>query len=151
MMACSIMKDNPVPLLVAPREIRHEILMVLHGTRMSSHLSNCKTLGRIWQHFTWTCICGDVCHWCKQCMACACKKDTRKKNRGLKQQPVGAPLEWIAVDFPGQLLLTEVGNKYVLILTTCAFPVGTWVWYICLPADKKLRNLWKGPYLIVYE
>ena len=58
----------------------------------------------------------DVKKWCKTCDVCSSRSGPKKKPRvPLGQYNVGNPMEQIAIDVLGPLLITDGDNKYLLI------------------------------------
>ena len=105
------------PRLVTPRPIRQEIFNSLHGTRLGGHLGINRSVERIQNNFFWPGLYSDTLLWCSQCPECAQSKEgPMPKKAGLKQQPVGMPLERMAADIVGPLPMTEKGNLYILVV-----------------------------------
>ena len=105
------------PRLVTPRPIRQEIFNSLHGTRLGGHLGINRSVEQIQNNFFWPGLYSDTLLWCSQCPECAQSKEgPMPKKAGLKQQPVGMPLERMAEDIVGPLPITEKGNLYILIV-----------------------------------
>ncbi len=58
--------------------------------------------------------------WCEKCDACAQKKSVPpRKKAPLSQEPIGAPMERVAMDIIGPLPITESGNQYILVVGDC--------------------------------
>ena len=58
----------------------------------------------------------DVIEWCRSCDVCRAKKGlTRKTLAPLKVYCVGAPIERVAVDIAGPLLITSPGKRYICV------------------------------------
>ena len=58
--------------------------------------------------------------WCLRCDACAIRKGSQWKNKAPLQKYVsGAPLERLALDILGPLPISDLGNKYLLIVEDC--------------------------------
>ncbi|CAC5419744.1 unnamed protein product [Mytilus coruscus] len=53
--------------LVAPRELRKEIMQQLHNNRTASHLGREKTLLKVRSRFYWPLMTSDVARWCQTC------------------------------------------------------------------------------------
>ena len=101
-------RTGPLQQLVAPNEIRFRILKSLHDSPTGGHLGITKMVDRVRQRFYWVGYKNDITRWCQQCDACAQRKQGKRRPRAsLRQQPVGFPLEKIAIDILGPLPKTE--------------------------------------------
>ncbi|CAC5411256.1 unnamed protein product [Mytilus coruscus] len=103
--------------LVAPRELRKEIMQHLHNNRTASHLGREKTLLKVRSRFYWPLMTSDVARWCQTCMSCA----KRKPGPGMGKYPmqhcsVTSPLECIAIDIMGPLPMTDDQNEYIMVV-----------------------------------
>ena len=68
--------------------------------------------------FYWPCFKADVERWCRQCRVCQQKKPGKGPGRAkLKQEPVGVPLERVAVDILGPLPATDRANEYIMVIS----------------------------------
>ena len=103
--------------LVAPTEIREEILKSLHNNITAGHLGTKRTLKNIRHRFFWPRCKDDVNRWCLQCTTCAQIKPGPGYRAKLTQFPVRHKLDRIALDILGELPETENGNKYVLVVS----------------------------------
>lgn len=102
--------------LIAPREIREEILQELHAGELGGHLGEEKTLGKAKQRFYWPGMQKDAERWCRTCEACATRKTAPKKNHSpLQTIQAGYPMQVVGVDIMGPLPESEAGNLYVLV------------------------------------
>ena len=103
--------------LVAPRVLRHKIMEHLHNHRTAGHLGVTKTLATVKQRFYWPGMTSDISRWCNSCSSCAQRKPGKGPGRSqLKQLPVGACLERVALDIVGPLPTTDNGNEYILVI-----------------------------------
>ena len=108
---------EPVHQVVAPREIRTQLLKSLHDGPTGGHLGRFKTVERVRYRFYWPRYKEETANWCKQCDLCAqAKPGPPRKRAKLGQVPVGAPLERIAVDIMGPLPKTGNGNEYIVVI-----------------------------------
>lgn len=103
--------------LVAPKEIRKEIMLQLHNNRTACHLGREKTLHKVRSRFYWPFMTSDVSRWCQTCPTCA----KGKPGPGLGRYPmqhcnVTHPLECIAIDIMGPLPITDDGNEYIMVV-----------------------------------
>ena len=117
--------------LMAPREIRSQILRHLHNHRTAGHLGVKKTLGNVSERFWWPRMKEDVASWCRTCIQCQ-KRNVRpgRKRMLLQQDPVGAPMERMAMDILTFREETEQGNTCVLVVS-CYFT--KWAEAMALP------------------
>ena len=104
--------------LIAPLAIRNVILTTAHDNLLSGHFGDKRTLARVRENFYWFGLPVDVRQWCKTCEICAGRKQPPKRpHHALIQDPVGEPLQRIAVDILGPLdPPTAMGNRYILVL-----------------------------------
>ena len=111
------MTSRPVHQIVAPNEIKKQLLTSLHNSPTGGHLGDFKTLNKVRQRFYWVGYKEDVLRWCRQCDVCAqSKPGPHRKKAPMGHVPVRAPLERVAVDILGPLPKTENGHEYILIL-----------------------------------
>jgi len=104
-------------LLVLPKSLRKKVLDSLHSSKTAGHLGREKTLPKVRGRFYWVGMSVDVRAYVKRCADCARKKNPPRKSRApLKQLPVGAPLERVAIDVLGPLTETHQGNSYILVV-----------------------------------
>ena len=100
--------------LLAPRQIRQEIMWHLHNTRVAGHLGQARTYASVRRRFFWPKMKGEVRRWCQQCLNCAkVKKGTGLEKAPLQQMAVGETLERVASDILGPLPCTEIGRAHV--------------------------------------
>ena len=67
--------------LVAPREIREEIVQQLYEGAFGAHLGENKTLYRLKERFYWPGNSDDVRKGCQTCATCAARKNPRKRGK----------------------------------------------------------------------
>ncbi len=104
-------------LTVLPKTLRKRVLDELHASPTAGHLGRNKTLPKVQERYYWVRMTADVRSYVKQCTGCARKKSPPKKHRApLKQLPVGAPMERIAIDVLGPLTETADGNSFILVV-----------------------------------
>lgn len=103
--------------LVAPPTLRNLVLEHLHDHRMGGHLGIKRTLLNVSRHFWWPGLRKDVTRWCKVCLPCQ-RRNLRvgRKRHVLQQDPVGAPMERMAMDILSFREETEMGNTCVLVI-----------------------------------
>ena len=103
--------------LVAPREIRKEILQQLHNNRTASHLGREKTLNKVRSRFYWPGMTSDVARWCQTCVSCSKGKPGPGMGKSpMQHSTVRGPLECIAIDIMGPLPETDEGNQYIMVV-----------------------------------
>ena len=116
--------------LVLPQQLREKALKLAHDCIMSGHQGIKKTYDRVYAHFYWTGIHGDVDRYCKSCDIC---QRTVPKGRVTKA-PLGkmplieTPFQRVAIDLVGPIApITEKGNRYILTLVDYAtrYPEAT--------------------------
>ena len=111
------MQSKPVYQIIAPAELRKRILKTLHDSPTGGHLGITKTVKRVRQRFYWVGYNTDVLRWCQKCDTCARIKPGRPRAKAqLKQHPVGARLERIAIDILGPLPKTQNDAEYIMVV-----------------------------------
>ena len=76
-----------------------------------------KTLERLRSRFYWHGLHGEVRKWCSSCDDCASRRGPPTKPRApLAKYTAGAPAERIAIDILGPLPVSDMGNKYILLV-----------------------------------
>ena len=103
--------------LIAPKQVRDEILTHLHNHKTAAHLGITKTLNKVRARFWWPGLKPDVMRWCKQCVACQ-KRNMRvgRKMAPLQQDQVGSPMEKLGMDILSFREVTDDGNCCVLVV-----------------------------------
>ena len=103
--------------LVAPKQLRSQIIEELHQGIEGGHLGHEKTLGRLKERFYWPGHYTDVKNWCQSCVSCS----TRKTSAPTRRAPMGTvtasyPMQIIATDLVGPLPESDTGNRYILVV-----------------------------------
>ncbi|UYV63913.1 K02A2.6-like [Cordylochernes scorpioides] len=102
--------------LVVPEVKIPCVLREVHSGASGSHFGVTKTLRKVRERFYWVYCREDVENWCRRCTTCAASKGPQTRSRGkMREYNVGAPFERIAIDVAGPFLVTEDGNKYLLV------------------------------------
>lgn len=102
--------------LLVPHDLRNRVLQAVHGPPGVGHFGVTKTLRQLRQRFYWPNCRMDVELFVHCCDACTAKKGPGKRSRApLQSLQSGAPIERVAVDVLGPFLLTDTGNRYVLV------------------------------------
>ncbi|VDI82528.1 Hypothetical predicted protein [Mytilus galloprovincialis] len=103
--------------LVAPRELRKDIMLQLHNNRTAGHLGREKTLNKVRSRFYWPCMTSDISRWCQTCPSCAKRKRGPGKGKyPMQHYTVTRPLECIAIDIMGPLPQTDNDNEYIMVI-----------------------------------
>ncbi len=72
---------------------------------------------KVKQRFYWVGCRQSVTEWIANCGECISAKGPRSKSRGqMKQYNSGAPFERIAMDVAGPFPISQLGNRYVLVV-----------------------------------
>ena len=102
--------------LVAPRAIWDQIFTFRHANRTGGHLGiNRTAFSTRW--FWWPGIMKDVIRWCRHCDVCQLRNLSNGQHQSsLHQEPVGAPMEWLAFDILSFPVETAEGNTCVLVI-----------------------------------
>ena len=121
--------------ICVPEGLRQEVMRVAHDTPMAGHLAAQRTRERLWNHFYWPGMCGDIRRYCQSCDRCQriCPRSRVKKAPLGKLPLVGTPFERVAVDLIGPLIpASEEGHKWVLVMVDYATRY---------PEAKALKNI----------
>ena len=103
---------------VVPKVMKQEILFQMHNSILSGHLGCKKTKEKTLQRFYWYALKEDIYLHIKKCDVCAVNKKTLKTPRApMGSLAAGAPGDCIATDYLGPFPVTDMGNRYILLLT----------------------------------
>ena len=115
---CRLQPHNEITEVIIPASERRHMLKQCHDESTSGHLGIRKTLGRLRERYYWPGIRNDVKTYVGGCDTCSRRKAPLKRKRApMKSLESGYPMERIAVDILGELPTTEVGNKYILVIS----------------------------------
>jgi hypothetical protein len=122
-------------LLVVPMDSRGVVLEECHDSPMAGHLGIRKTLDRVRARFFWPGLVRNVISFVNSCSLCQSKKGLPAQPAGLLSPlpPVDSPMERVGIDLMGPLIKTEMGNRWIIVVTdyftrfaiTGALPSGT--------------------------
>jgi hypothetical protein len=111
-------RDTKIRQLAAPRALQSKIFRHLHDHQFGGHLGVTKTLASLRQRYYWP---GhrDACKmWIRKCHRCIQSKDGGpRRGNPLQQKRVGEPLERMACDIKGPMVMSEGGNEGILVIT----------------------------------
>lgn len=104
-------------LIVAPEELRKEILELCHAHWSAGHFGRYKTHRKVLERFWWPSLYSKVRDFIAHCSVCIeIKPQNRKRGHmGLHKFPT-TPLELISIDFLVDLPLTARGNCHILVI-----------------------------------
>ena len=102
-------------LVVAPSEIRLEILNLCHSQWCSGHFGAFKTHKRVLKSFWWPCLYQEIVQYVSECEIClSIKRLNRNPGRmGIRSFPT-SPMELVSIDFLVELPVTARGNRHIL-------------------------------------
>ena len=107
-------QPEPKLRLVAPREVRDVLFKHIHQNRMAGHYGVKKTLFNVKLRFWWADVVADVTRWCQECRPCQFRNVRTGRGRAvLRQDPVGSPLERIAINGHSESACRVAGRKYM--------------------------------------
>ena len=122
--------------LLVPSCMRQDIFKSLHEPKCSGHLGIRKTIGKLRRRAYWNGYRKDIIDFCRKCGPCQKRKSPSKSFRGpMKQYQVGEPLERVAIDILGPLPESNLGNKYVMIVSDY---FTRWTEAFALPNQKAI-------------
>ncbi len=120
--------------LVVPEELKKDILLLYHDIPSGGHLGSEKTLERIKTSFYWPGMKNEVEKYCTTCDKCTARKQSRSPQKcPMSSYLVGEPMEKVALDILGPLPLTQLGNRYVLVIMDC---FSKWTEAVALPDQE---------------
>ena len=104
--------------LVVPKTLQTELLHWCHDHFTSGHLGLNKTYERLRSIYFWNNMFADLHRWIESCVSCAQKKrDVHHSKPLLLPIAVSSLWEVIAADCMGSLSATNLGNRYILIIS----------------------------------
>ena len=90
--------------IILPREFVPETFEMAHDNNLSGHLGEKRTLQRFREKFFWPNMSVDVREWYRSCETCCARKPKlTRTHHALQQDPVGEPLQRLALDIMGPL------------------------------------------------
>ncbi|PAA84541.1 hypothetical protein BOX15_Mlig014170g1 [Macrostomum lignano] len=112
-----VLKKSGQP--VIPRQLRQDLLQLLHDDPASGHLGTERTLARVVSRAWWPGLKDDVQHWVSSCEVCQRRKVPHQHQRAPLQNNTvpSAPWEMVQVDIKGPLPETEAGLRYIICFT----------------------------------
>ena len=103
--------------LVAPTEIREEVVQDIHEGVACGHLGQDKALNHLKEQFYWPGHYNDVRDWCQTCTTCASRKTlTHSPKSPLGTISASYPTQVMTVDLVGPLPESERGNSYIMVV-----------------------------------
>lgn len=122
-------------LLVAPEDLRGEIIEACHDDPSSGHLGYSRTLARIRERYYWPRLTKSIRRYTKTCLQCQRRKTPPLRQAGFLQPipPPMAPFQQIGMDLLGPFPKSASGNRWIIVATdyltryaeTKALPSGT--------------------------
>lgn len=102
--------------LILPRTLVKLALYSLHDC--SGHMGNVKTITKIRERFHWFHLREDVELYIRQCVVCQETKSPRPQQKApMRNIRTGFPMERLGIDIVGPLPQSEMGNKYITVVT----------------------------------
>uniref|UniRef100_A0A5S6Q2I3 RNA-directed DNA polymerase n=2 Tax=Trichuris muris TaxID=70415 RepID=A0A5S6Q2I3_TRIMR len=116
--------------VVVPKRMIKPVLDQAHQQLTAGHLGIEKTIERIRERFYWPGYRSDTKKYVASCYECNTRNEPVEKGRA-PLQPVVATRRWekLAIDILGPLVVSETGNRYILVAIDCfskfaeAFPI----------------------------
>jgi len=116
--------------LVAPIELRQEIIEIEHAGFAASHIGIRKTLARIQKHAYWVGWHDDVIKFIKSCSNCAMyHRGVLPRHAELNPAPTGDVLERLSIDITGPHPKSSRGNHFILTVVD-SFSKFAWAFAI---------------------
>ena len=108
-------------LFLVPAQMRSEVLLLCHDSRMSGHPGISRTYDRLLQMVFWRGMREECAIYVKACPVCNRQKKSSRHPQGeLGSFHTGAPMERIHIDILGMFTPSSSGNEYILVLV-CQF------------------------------
>lgn len=100
---------------------KKKIISESHGTNLSSHFGEYKTIQRVKEHREWEHLEEDVKHYIKNCKTCQKFKAVRNRDiaPAIVPELPDKPFEKIALDIFGPLQRARSGHEYILSIQDC--------------------------------
>ena len=103
--------------LIVPAALQEEVLNSCHCPPLSGHLGRWKTQHRVEQAFFWVGLAESVAQFVRCCPQCqACKSSDRAGRATMQLYQAGAPMDRVHIDVVGPFPVSQLGNKYVLVM-----------------------------------
>ena len=113
-----IRKSEIGPQVVIPHALKAKVLHIHHFARLAGHPGGRKLYQTIRKSMYWPALAVDCYATARRCPTCARNRIKLRKNVGeLQLFPATAPLESVAIDVLGELIRTQRGNEYLLVIT----------------------------------
>ena len=113
-------KDNTMTscnLLVLPKSCRKDIMTTMHDSKFAGHPGMSRMTTLISRKFYWPRMKHDIESWVSYCTTCYLnKRGPNQRKYPLLQEISGVPFQRVAFDTVSPLELTEMGNRYILVL-----------------------------------
>lgn len=107
--------------IVAPKNIRNQILNDNHDEPSAAHLGYYKTLNRIKEKFYWPMMAKDIMAYVRNCDPCKANKSPTYvvRHEMGNTKPLTDPWRVVAVDYLGPLPRSKKGNNFMLVALDC--------------------------------
>ncbi len=103
--------------VIIPSSLRSSVLTAMHDHSLRGHPGCRKMFETLRQKYYWTGMRADVERWVRDCDLCARVKSRSHGKAAMRHQPVGYPMERIAMDLMGPINPpTQRRNIYVLVI-----------------------------------
>ncbi len=90
----------------------------MHDVKLAGHLGYKKTRDKVLQTFYWFNIRQDIHTYVQSCDLCSSiKKPPKRPKAPLGNMITGAPLDRISSDIAGPFPISNIGNRYILVVT----------------------------------
>ena len=105
--------------ILAPREIRKDILQSAHNSLLGGHMGLFKTRARILERYYWPGMEKDLKEHIGSCLSCQTIKPSNKSNRAplVPLEQPETPNSRVHIDLFGPLTSTGSGKKYIIVMT----------------------------------
>ena len=105
--------------ILAPREIRQDILQSAHNSLLGGHMGLFKTRARILERYYWPKMEKDLKEHISTCLSCQSIKPSNRSNRAplVPLEQPETPNCRVHIDLFGPLTSTGSGKKYIIVMT----------------------------------
>ncbi|CDF32470.1 unnamed protein product [Chondrus crispus] len=104
--------------VVIPQSVRDRVLGLSHYAKLAGHPGGRKLYKTLRRYFYWPTMALDCYAVAKNCAACARERvKLRRNTKEMKLFTPKAPLEFVAIDILGELIITKRGNRYILVIS----------------------------------
>ena len=108
--------SSSIPRIVVPSSLKEVILAQEHSIPTAGHQGVNRTVARVAVSYFWVGWRRDVADYVNACKICQQAKDPQPRHRPHMHVTSTGPNDLVAMDLQGPLVLSQDGNKYILVI-----------------------------------